>query len=65
MKLKDFLMKMAQDLGTLSQAVTQQRILSVREYVARWLACVFETISCLFISKMCQRVKDPEGFMMS
>lgn len=41
MKLKDFLMKMAQDLGTLSQVVTQQRILSVREYVARWLACVF------------------------
>lgn len=51
MKQKDFLMKMAQDVGTLSQAVTQQRILSVREDVARWLAYIFETISCLFISK--------------
>lgn len=35
MKRKDFLMKMAQDVGMLSQAVTQRRILSVGDHLAR------------------------------
>lgn len=55
MKQKNFLMKMAQDIGTLSQAFTQQRILLVRDYVARWLAYVFETISSIFTFKISQR----------
>lgn len=54
MKQKDFLMKMTQDVGILCQAVAQHRIHLVGEVVSRWLAYIFETISCLFISKMCQ-----------
>lgn len=66
MKQKDFLMKMTQDVGILSQAVAQHGIHLFGEVVSRWLTYIFESISCLFVSKMCQSgVKDPEGFMAS
>lgn len=49
MKQKDFLIKMTQEVGMLSQAVAQRRICLVTVVVPRWLASIFETISCLFI----------------